>query len=158
MDRRNAITTLLLVAPIVAVGFVNGFYNRYLLDDHPIVFWMADVVQYVVLPAGVLIILYVRVGVSPRDYGLAGPNPLYPGMEMAGAGLFSGIILTAVYFAAWYGVLAIAGDSEDTFSFALAVPDGIARPRHCCCGSGGRTRNCSRRCRPACRSNRPGSC
>lgn len=119
------VCVFLSTAMIVALGLANGLYLAYLYNLNPIAFWVADVTQFVVLPAIVLCLLYKAYGIIPKDYGLAGSNKIYPAWEMVGAGIFSALLLLTIPSFFWYLGISIFGTGDHKFLFESVVPEGI---------------------------------
>jgi hypothetical protein len=56
--------------PVFVVWLVNGFYMAALARISVPLFWLADVVQWIVLPVTLLVILSKRASLLPKNYGL----------------------------------------------------------------------------------------
>jgi membrane protease YdiL (CAAX protease family) len=60
---------LLAAAPIAAAGLLNGLYLPRVADE-PLLYWSAELAQWIVLPSVCLIALHALAGVPPARYGL----------------------------------------------------------------------------------------
>jgi len=70
LDRRQQMATGLAVLPVVLIWQVNGIYLAALARIDALLFWAADVVQWIALPTILLIFLAKKASVFPKHYGL----------------------------------------------------------------------------------------
>lgn len=117
---------LTLLPPIGSL--LNGFYNGPLYRLSPALFWLADVLLFVVLPIAIVYWLARFAYVRPRDYGLNVAS--LKGAQFLVTSLMFALILFAVYeFAKYIGwIVAWRWHSEVDFSYGSATPNGIWRP------------------------------
>jgi len=94
---------LLAMFPTIGLLLLNGLWNGPLYRASPGIFWIADVVTHVVIPAVMLIILMKYCRITPADYGLAAPHN---GLgEMLGLVVFA----TGLYWISYKPVAAFFG-------------------------------------------------
>ncbi len=109
------------------LGLANGLYNPTLHKSNLIAFWAIDFIQYWALPIAVLLTLYLKYDVKPKDYGLISPSRNYPLWEMGGASLIIAVMLVVAWYLLWIPGRILFGVDDFLFSFDLVIPDGILR-------------------------------
>ena len=95
---------LLAILPSVAIGLLNGLYPDELPRDHPGWYWMADITQFILVPAIAVVVLHFFSGCRPREYGF---QPILRDNKVH---LAVGLILfvTFIYWLAYEPVKAVA--------------------------------------------------
>ncbi len=95
---------LLAILPSVALGLLNGLYPQELPRDHPGWYWLADIAQFIVVPAIAILVLHFFGGYRPSDYGFQ------PILRKGKVHLAIGLVLfvTLVYWLAYEPVKALA--------------------------------------------------
>lgn len=68
VDKPSAV--LLSIFLLLAPGLLNGLYKEALNILRPLVFWVADILQFVIMPIVVLAALWRYGQISPKEYGL----------------------------------------------------------------------------------------
>ncbi len=107
--------------PCVAIGLLNGLYKEKLYTLDPLWFWLFDIFQFVVLPAGVLYALAKYAGVRPSHYGFR----LTTATGLVGLTLLA----TFLYWMAYEPVRQILwealDDSPPRFTYLSVLPDAV---------------------------------
>ena len=120
--RRRA-AMLLAAAPIAAAGLVNGFYLPRIAGD-PVLYWSAELAQWIVLPGACLVALHALGGVSPSEYGLrTGEGDDHPGRILAFS-LPAAIVLWAVYAGSSALFWTLIPADAPSFAYESLVPEG----------------------------------
>jgi membrane protease YdiL (CAAX protease family) len=70
LDRQQKVAIAWALFPVVFIWQINGIYMAALARISVPLFWLADVIQWIVLPAVLLIFLAKRAALLPKDYGL----------------------------------------------------------------------------------------
>lgn len=113
---------LLAILPTIALGLLNGLYLPPLAQASPILYWLADALQFVAVPAASFWFLTVVAGLRPKDYGF---GPIDSSLLEA-LGLIA--FVTILYWLAYEPVRAIAHEffwfTEAPIPFADALPAG----------------------------------
>ena len=120
--------TLYSISIIFALGVVNGFYKEPLFNISKYAFWAQDFIHFVLLPIVILLYLYKRCNLHPKQYGLIKPGKLYPLPELVGASLFTAFILYITYISVYGVSLKVAtsyGYIKPYFSYHSVIPEGI---------------------------------
>lgn len=111
-------------------GFVNGFYKQQLFEISPIVFWLQDIFNFIILPSSVLYFFYAKLNFKPSDYGFIKTSQINPLSEVLGSTIFTAIILGAVYlivnFVAHH-FLNKYGYQYPLFNYSSSAPEGILK-------------------------------
>lgn len=124
----NSVRTIgLTFIPIVG-ALLNGLYNGPLYREDPRLFWVADVIVFVIAPIIIAYWLARYAKIFPKDYGLR-PSP-YGGFESLAFSIFLAFVLFVICEAArnigwiftwrWY--------VEPDFSYAKIAPVGSLKP------------------------------
>jgi membrane protease YdiL (CAAX protease family) len=111
-----------------APGVLNGFYNEKLYAASTAVFWLLDVVHFVVLPSALLIYFRYCCNLRPADYGFIKPGPAYPLVELLGSCVFTAIFMQMVYsvvHSASLNLFYMVGYLPPHFGYSAVVPDGL---------------------------------
>lgn len=112
--------------PSVAVGLLNGLYLEHLAAT-PLLYWCADLAQWVLIPAICLYALARFAAIGPRAYGLRGPDAELP----AGSLAVATVLACAVFALAYFGTSALAErwlpQAPPHFSYAHLIPSGAMR-------------------------------
>lgn len=90
---------LCAVFPIVAFGLVNALYKEDLIARSPALYWLQDVLTFVVFPATGAMILARFGGLRPAGYGFQLRDPRWRGVD-----LFALTVLALVLAALSYGL------------------------------------------------------
>lgn len=115
------------IALLTIPGLANGLYNPTLHNSSLAAFWALDFIQYWALPIAVLLTLYLKYDVRPKDYGLISPGRNYPLWEMSVAALIIALVLVAAWYLLWVPGRILFGADDYLFSFDLVIPDGTLR-------------------------------
>jgi len=116
----------LVTAPFFLFGMVNGIYNSE-LANYPVLFWVVDVVGWVILPALILLYIYKYYGIGLHDYGLVKITNSYQRREMTNWTVLATFMLGIYYFAfSWLAWKIIVVDTP-VFAYKDMVPGGDAR-------------------------------
>lgn len=97
MNRASNTAILVALLLVAIVWGVNGIYLSCLSRFSAVAFWMADLVQWVVLPAAILVFLARRHAVFPANYGFD------PAQLRVSACLW-GLVAGATFYAAFFWV------------------------------------------------------
>jgi len=124
----NYITRVsLVIAPFFLFGLINGVYNGALATASPWLFWLLDVLGWLVLPSTILYYIYRYYGIGIRDYGLTKLTTPYQRREIFNWSFLATFILSIYYFAfGWLAWEFIAAPTT-SFSYGGMVPEGDAR-------------------------------
>lgn len=109
---------------MLAIWQLNGFYLALLGQMSPLLLWVADGIQWVLLPTTLLGLLAHKASLHPKNYGLASPGKnLWP---LAGQGLMvfvtAGLVLLVARNLSWR----VLGPSPGSFQLAQFFPQGLA--------------------------------
>jgi membrane protease YdiL (CAAX protease family) len=103
MDAKRTPTAVLLaIVPSIALGLTNGIYGYDLAEYHGAVYWLADAVQFVLVPSACLLLLYRLAGYKPADYGFRSIAPDF------GTAVALILFVTSMYWLAYEPVKALA--------------------------------------------------
>ncbi len=110
---------ILALLPSVMLGLLNGWYGPLLTRIGPLWFWLADLCQFVLVPLAIGLLLLIRAGVRPSDYGFRGPN------ERAGAWRLVKLscLVTVYYWLAYEVSLLFVGNSATRALFVDSLPE-----------------------------------
>jgi membrane protease YdiL (CAAX protease family) len=117
------------LAPLVAIGMLDGLYKPALYAATPAGFWFADAAKFVVLPAIALAWLARVANVRPRDYGLRWPRSRAQRTELARATLLAVLALPLLYQVAATVLWQLPfDDAAPAFGYGTTLaPDGWLR-------------------------------
>lgn len=120
-DSSKSIATILLIAAIV--WGVNGVYLSYLSEFGPLVFWTADLIQWVLVPAVSACYLASKFGIAPSQYGFNPPVP-------RPTHFLWGMLSVAAFYPAFFWVRnytwTALGMPSGFFTWSAEMPDGYA--------------------------------
>lgn len=120
-DSSKGIAMILLI--VAMVWGVNGVYLSYLSKFGPFVFWAADLMQWVFLPAASVWYLATKFGISPPQYGFNPPIP-------KPAHFLWGAVSVAAFYPAFFWVRnytwAALGMPGGFFTWNAEMPGGYA--------------------------------
>jgi len=119
--RRPALI-LAAVAPVIALGLLNGLYLEPLHARAPLAFWTADALHFVVLP---LLALYLlrRLGLSWAALGLAPPASARSALLLGGQTLLAWAAYTVVYLGTRQLAARLLDGTAPAFGYGTALPD-----------------------------------
>lgn len=119
--RRPALI-LAAVAPVIALGLLNGLYLEPLHEHAPAVFWAADALHFVVLP---LLELYLlrRLGLSWAALGLAPPASARAAFVRFGQTLVAWAAYTVTYLGTRQLAARLLDGTAPAFGYGTALPD-----------------------------------
>jgi len=124
LARGQRVAMLLAAAPIFAAGLLNGLYLPAIAGE-PVLYWSAELAQWIALPALCLVALRVRAGVGPARYGLRTGE----GRERAGALLALSLPVAVLLWAVYAGSSALAWKlipvEPPAFGYEHLVPEGM---------------------------------
>lgn len=113
---------LAAILPSIALGLLNGLYLPALAGVRPALYWSADVLQFVVVPAVAFGLLTRRGGFHPRELGFNRINP--HGSWARTIGIV--VLVTVSYWVAYEPVLALArsffASTEASVPFVDVLP------------------------------------
>lgn len=116
----------LALFPSIALGLVNGLYADELATAHAAWYWIADVVQFIAIPALAAFLLYRWAGYGPADYGFHRFVRHENVLRIAGLLVF----VTVVYWLAYNPVLSFAHgvfwSTASSVAFIFVLPDAAA--------------------------------
>lgn len=81
---------------LFVLPFINGIYNRSLVDQSWL-FWMLDVIQFIILPICVAVFLFTRSGLRTADIGLRLPQDKTGWKVLIAHILLVGILFYPIY-------------------------------------------------------------
>jgi len=116
----------LVSAPFFLFGLVNGIYNSK-LAEYPVLFWVVDVLGWVVLPSLILLYLYKYYGICLHDYGLVKITGTYQRREILNWTVLATLLLGMYYFAFSWLTWKIITIDTPVFSYSNMVPEGQTR-------------------------------
>ena len=104
-----------LTAPFILLALCNGFYLPALERHSLTLFWCVDVLSWVVLPAGLLLLLFRYGHVRPVDYGFGRPQE--SGWQFVCWTLWVTLTLSLAFFGVRQLVLPLFGYPAAVFQF-----------------------------------------
>jgi len=112
-----------VLCPVIVLWLVNGFYMAALARVSVPLFWLADVVQWIVLPITLLVILSKRASLLPRNYGLDISALRWQSPVMGTLGVFvtTGLALSITRNLSWH----LLGQPTGFFSLPNVFPQGL---------------------------------
>jgi len=116
----------LVIAPFFLFGLFNGIYNSK-LAEYPVLFWIFDVLGWVILPSLILVYLYKYYGICLHDYGLAKTTNAFQRREMLNWAVLATFMLGMYYFAFSWLAWKVITIETPVFSYTNMVPEGDAR-------------------------------
>ncbi|MDQ8035915.1 MAG: CPBP family intramembrane glutamic endopeptidase [Pedobacter sp.] len=119
----SALQIAVLTAPVVLAAFINGWYLPALAELGLHWFWAVDMLQWIFLPLG-LVVLLARRGVAPALYGFARPQDDWPWLILSTA--LVALTLAAVYFGVKPWALKVFGPAPAGFQFENVELTGLA--------------------------------
>lgn len=125
----NYITRVsMVIAPFFLFGMINGVYNGALAKMEPWLFWLVDVLGWIVLPSVILYYIYRYYGISLRDYGFTKLTSSNQRREIISWSFLATFILSIYYFSfGWLAWEFIAAPTSPAFSYGGMVPEGDTR-------------------------------
>lgn len=112
-----------LILPVIMAAFINGWYLPALAELGLHWFWAVDVLQWIFLPLGLVLLLAAR-GVPPSAYGFAKPEEALERLLLATA--LVALTLAAVYFGIKPWALKLFGPAPEGFQFENVELTGVA--------------------------------
>ncbi|MCK4743675.1 MAG: CPBP family intramembrane metalloprotease [Sulfuriflexus sp.] len=123
----NHITRVsMVIAPFFLFGMINGVYNGALAQISPWLFWIVDVLGWIVLPSVILFYIYRYYGIGLADYGLKKFASASQRREIINWSFLATFILSIYYFSFGWLAREFVGVSSSLFSYAGMVPEGNA--------------------------------
>ncbi len=113
----------LLTAPVVITAFINGWYLPALAGLGLHWFWLVDMLQWIFLPLGLLVLLAQR-GAPPATYGFAVPAQGWPTLVFSSALVV--LTLAGVYFGVRPWLLKLFAPVPAAFQFEDVELTGLA--------------------------------
>jgi hypothetical protein len=109
--------------PVVVVWLLNGFYMAALARISVPLFWLADVVQWIVLPITLLATLSKKASLLPKNYGLDISALRWQSPIMGTLAVFvtTGLALSMMRNLAWE----LLGQPTGFFSWSSVFPQGM---------------------------------
>lgn len=113
---------LLAILPSIALGLLNGFYFPMLTRASPVLYWTADVAQFVIVPAVMFGWLAARCGVRPGQLGFS--SLVREGSALRAAGI---VLLVSVLYLLFHELVqalarALVAGSEASVPFVDVLP------------------------------------
>lgn len=93
LTKREAV--LAAAFPFVALSLLNDFYRGWLFSFNPGLYWLVDVVQFIVAPAAGWYFFLRPAGITPRDWGMPGHKRPHERRDGAAVMLFVAFLLVA---------------------------------------------------------------
>lgn len=123
----NHITRVsMVIAPFFLFGMVNGIYNATLAQTSPWLFWLVDMLGWIVLPSVILFYVYRYYGVGLADYGLKKFTSALQRREIINWSFLATFILSIYYFSFGWLAREFIEVSPSLFSYGAMVPEGNA--------------------------------
>lgn len=119
----SALAIAVLTAPVIIAAFINGWYLSALAELGLHWFWAVDLLQWIFLPLGLVVVL-ARRGVPPSLYGFARPQDEWVWLIIC-TGLAT-LTLAAVYFGVKPWALKVFGPAPAGFQFENVELSGLA--------------------------------
>lgn len=118
------VAIILAFLPFFSMGLLNGFYMEFLYSMEATYFWIADLLQFVLVPAASLYFLYRLVGFTPAQYGFVLPPTNVGWVRVVFWSLFLTLLLWPVL--GWTERLfqALLPASKVLFTFHSVLPQG----------------------------------
>jgi len=124
----NYITRVsMVIAPFFVFGLINGVYNASLSEASPLLFWLVDMLGWIVLPSAILYYIYRYYGIGLRDYGFTALNSAYQRREIISWSFLATFILSIYYFAFGWLAWEFIDSPISSFSYGGVVPEGDSR-------------------------------
>ena len=117
----------LVVAPFFLFGLINGVYNSLLARSSFMLFWLMDIIGWIILPSTILYYLYRYYGIRLHDYGLFPPGSTYQRREILIWSLIATAILSLYYFSFGWLAWRLIDVVPTSFSYGDMVPNGNMR-------------------------------
>lgn len=114
----------LMIAPFFVFGMVNGTYNSSLAQISPWLFWLADIMGWIVLPSAILYYVYRHYGIGLRDYGFGKLTSVQQRREIINWSFLATFILGIYYFAFGWLAWAFIDATPPSFSYTKVIPEG----------------------------------
>ena len=120
-SQKIAIAAALL--PVVVIWLVNGIYLAMLARISVTLFWLADFVQWIILPAILLWLLAKKASIFPRHYGLDTTAMRWDSLALRSLAVLctAGLIYFASYKLSWQ----LLNHPSGYFTFPGVFPGGI---------------------------------
>ena len=126
LDRNQQTAALTALSPIILVWMVNGVYLSALAKLGIHWFWLADMCQWIVLPAAAWWFLSRRANIGLKEIGFTAKRAEWPTVI---TGALAVLITTGIVFFLTRNVSwRLLGYPTGFFTFAAAYPEGILRP------------------------------
>jgi len=105
-----------------SIGLLNGFYKDPLYSYSPAAFWIADGLNFVVLPIICLCGLAAFGRVFPRDYGFRAPDAFTSWGEFVGLSIFITFMFWLCYVPVTVILFSALGEHTRDFSYSNLLP------------------------------------
>lgn len=116
-------TIAISLAAMAFVGFINGVYVSVLARNSTLLFWLADLAHWIILPTLLLRNLWQKHGIAPAQFGFALPTI---NLKWLAVVLAASLTLHLAFVLSLYGAEHLFGDMGRIFSLANAMPKGRA--------------------------------
>lgn len=114
---------LLVIAPFFLVGLLNGLYVD-VLSKTPWLYWLVDILTWVVLPLFIIYHLYCQYGFGLRDYGIEILSDPRRNRETLSWSAMATLLLAIYYFGLSWLTKIVFPPELTTGGYASMVPDG----------------------------------
>jgi len=123
LSRKQNVLLVFALAPVVLNLLINGFYVAALARSSLPIFWLADFIQWIVLPITLLILLYKKASILPKHYGLDTSALRWQSPILGTLGVFISCYLSFswVSYLSWQWL----GQPSELFRLTSVFPSGL---------------------------------
>lgn len=126
-QKKELLASLVLLGPVLFLQSINGLYVDILISQSPILFWIADLITFALVPLGLFFLVVKTFEIELEFFGLSNP--------IAQLGLFRFIIFAGISVAVYLFVTYLVGrlvwqslseySSGEGEGYSAAIPTGL---------------------------------